>query len=37
MPEVSKEDREKVSQAIDEALSASFLMEANYVKKRKKR
>jgi gas vesicle protein GvpN len=37
MPEVSAEDREKVGQAIDEALSASFLMEANYVKKRKKR
>ena len=37
MPEVSTEDRERVSQVIDDALSASFQMEANCVPKRKKR
>jgi gas vesicle protein GvpN len=37
MPEVATEDRERVSQVIDEALSTSFPAEANYVPKRKKR
>jgi nitric oxide reductase NorQ protein len=37
MPEVSTEDREKVSQVIDEALANSFQMETIYVQKRKKR
>ena len=31
MPEVAGKDRKKVSQVIDEALSASFDLEANYV------
>ena len=37
MSEVSTEDKEKVNQVIDEALSASSQVEANYVQKRKKR
>jgi gas vesicle protein GvpN len=31
MPEVAGKDRKKVSQVIDEALTASFQLEANYV------